>query len=251
MSEIEQCSCSKALGFKIRMAYQPIIDVRNQQIFAQEALVRGEQGESAGEVLGRISDKNVHSFDQLCRVTAITTAARLGLDTRVSINFLPNAIYKPETCIARTLEAARKFSVPSHNIMFEVAEHERITSHSLLLEVFECYKAEGFLTAIDDFGQGYAGLNLLADFQPDYIKLDRQLISFIDQNRARQVIVKGIVSVAEELGIGVIAEGIEREEEHCFLVDQGVYLMQGYLYQRPALEQLMGIGQVHLPVCRS
>jgi EAL domain-containing protein (putative c-di-GMP-specific phosphodiesterase class I) len=77
------------------MAFQPIIDVVERKILAQEALVRGAAGEGAGVVLSQISDESRYAFDQLCRTTAIDLAARLGLaddGALLSINFLPNAV---------------------------------------------------------------------------------------------------------------------------------------------------------------
>ena len=78
--------------------------------------------------------------------------------------------------------------------------------------MFKAYRKEGFLTAIDDFGAGYSGLNLLSDFQPDIIKIDMKLIRDIDANKVNQVLVRGILDIAEQLGIRVIAEGIETEK---------------------------------------
>ena len=91
-------------------------------------------------------------------------------------------------------------------------------------------------TAIDDFGAGFAGLNLLADFQPDIIKLDMDLIRGIDQSRPRQAIVRGTVAMCEELGIQVIGEGVETADECSALHDLGIHLMQGYLFSRPLFE---------------
>jgi len=219
------------------MAYQPIVNVANKEIFAFEALVRGENGEGAGIVLDQVTDDLIYSFDQRCRMTAIETAAKIGLPGRVSINFLPNAIYEPETCLARTLETANRVGFPRENIIFEVTEHEKIENHELLKDVFKTYKQHGFLTAIDDFGEGYAGLNLLSDFQPDLLKIDMNLIRDIDTQPVKRAIVNGVLSVARDLGITPIAEGIETESEYKALVDLGVDLMQGFYFAKPLIEQ--------------
>ncbi|RUO19562.1 diguanylate phosphodiesterase [Aliidiomarina haloalkalitolerans] len=232
------CSCYQNLGFNIQMAFQPIVDIQAEKVYAYEALVRGEQGQGAGEVLAQITSDNMYSFDQTCRMTAIEQAAALALKSKLSINFMPNAIYEPETCLERTLRTAKKLSFPHQNIIFEVTEHEKIENHSLLVEVFDTYKKHGFLTAIDDFGEGYAGLNLLADFQPDLLKLDMNLIRNIHERRVNQIIVKGILAVACELDIKVIAEGIETPDEVSALKDLGIYLMQGYHFARPQLNAL-------------
>lgn len=240
-----ECREGAGLGFDFTMAFQPIVDVAAGRVFAQEALVRGSNGEGAGTVLARVTDANRYRFDQACRVKAVQLAARLGIDSHLSINFLPNAVYRPELCIRTTLEAAETYGFPHARIIFEVTEGEQITDHAHLLGIFQEYKRLGFLTAIDDFGAGYSGLNLLAEFQPDIIKLDMALIRGIDSNRPRRAIVRGIVQVCDELGIRVIAEGIETAEELKPLRDFGITLFQGYHFARPLFEGLAPIAPEH------
>lgn len=236
-----ECRNGAGLDFDFTMAFQPIVDLGNGRVFAQEALVRGANGEGAGSVLARINDANRYRFDQACRVKAVQLAAQLGIASHLSINFLPNAVYRPELCIRTTLEAAKTYGFPHNRIIFEVTEGEQITDHAHLLGIFQEYKRLGFLTAIDDFGAGYSGLNLLAEFQPNIIKLDMALICGIDSNRPRQAIVRGIVQVCVELGIRVIAEGIETAEELKPLRDFGITLFQGYHFARPQFEGLAPI----------
>jgi len=230
------CNCRKPLGFDIKMAFQPIVNVTTRKVFAYEALVRGVNGEGAGEVLSRVNADNMYTFDQTCRVRAIETAAKINLPSNLSINFMPNAIYEPETCLAKTLETASRTGFPRENIIFEVTEHEKIENRELLVDVFKTYREYGFKTAIDDFGEGYAGLNLLADFQPDLLKIDMKLVRNIDQDRTKKAIVSGIISVAQELDICLIAEGIETENEYKYLRDRGIELLQGYYFARPQIE---------------
>lgn len=134
------------------------------------------------------------------------------------------------------MEAARAHNFPVERIIFETVEGERISDAKWLTEVFREYQRIGFLTAIDDFGAGFAGLNLLADFQPDLIKLDMDLIRGIDQSRVRQAIVRGTVGICAELGIKVIAEGVETADECSALQDLGINLLQGYLFSKPLFE---------------
>lgn len=240
-----ECREGAGLDFDFTMAFQPIVDVAAGRVFAQEALVRGSNGEGAGAVLARVTDANRYRFDQACRVKAVQLAARLGIDSHLSINFLPNAVYRPELCIRTTLEAAETYGFPHARIIFEVTEGEQVADHAHLLGIFQEYKRLGFLTAIDDFGAGYSGLNLLAEFQPDIIKLDMALIRGIDSNRPRRAIVRGIVQVCDELGIRVIAEGIETAEELKPLRDFGITLFQGYHFARPLFEGLAPIAPEH------
>lgn len=237
-----ECRNPEALGFDFTMAFQLILDVEEQRPFAYEALVRGVNGESAGEILGRVNDGNRYRFDQACRVKAIEQAAKLGLldipDCLLSINFLPNAVYRAETCIRATLEAAQRFDFPRERLMFEVTEGEQIHDAEHLKRIFAEYGKQGFTTAIDDFGAGYSGLNLLAEFQPHLLKLDMALTRGIDQDPVRQAIVAGIVLAAQRLGIRIIAEGIESVGERDALIELGIRYMQGFFFARPALDKL-------------
>lgn len=234
----EGCTGSPELNFSFEYAYQPIVDLRDHSIFAHEALVRGPNGEGAFSVLNQVTDQNRYRFDQSCRVRAIAGAAQLGMAERLSINFLPNAVYRPELCIRSTLGAARLHNFPIENLIFETLETEHVDNHAHLQNILREYREFGFMTAIDDFGAGYSGLSLLANFQPDLIKLDMDLIRNIHRDRPRQAIVRGIVSMCMELGVTVIAEGIEQAEERDFLADCGIFLMQGYWFAKPAFKAL-------------
>jgi EAL domain-containing protein (putative c-di-GMP-specific phosphodiesterase class I) len=168
----------------------------------------------------------------------------LQIPAMVSINFMPNAVYKPETCIRATLEAAKRFNFPLQRIIFEVTEQEQVLDIDHLTGILRAYRKQGFMTAIDDFGAGYAGLNLLADFQPDLIKLDMQLIRNIEQDSVRQILVEAALQMCRKLKIRVIAEGIESLGELHALRDMGVELFQGYLLAKPGFESLP---EVHYP----
>ncbi|MHA6195362.1 EAL domain-containing protein [Pseudomonas wadenswilerensis] len=237
-----QCRDLTPLGFDITMAFQPILHVPSGKPYAYEALVRGVNGEGAADILAKVTPDNLYRFDQACRVKAIEQAAALGLgrtrDCKLSINFLPNAVYRPSTCIRATLEATRTFGFPANRLIFEVTEGEQVQDTEHLKAIFKEYDRQGFTTAIDDFGSGYSGLNLLAEFQPDVLKLDMALTRGICKDPVRQAIVAGIVLVAQRLGITLIAEGIETEAECEALTELGIELMQGYLFARPQINAL-------------
>lgn len=233
-----ECVTGAALGFNISMAFQPIVDVETRTVFSHEALVRGSSNEPASWVLEKVNDQNRYRFDQTCRVKAIMMASKLGMNTMLNINFLPNAVYEPSTCIRTTLMAAKEYNFPIEKIVFEVTEGEQIRDPVHLDRIINEYKHRGFLTAIDDFGAGSSGLNLLAKFQPNYIKLDAALIRNLHEDRIKRVIVKSIMDVCRELNIEAIAEGVESKEELEALRDLGVHLVQGYLFARPAFEAL-------------
>ena len=140
------------------MAFQPIVDLDTGAAYAYEALVRPPGGGSAAEILNQIDANNCYAFDQACRVKAIELAARLEMSALLSINFLPNAVYQPAACLAKTFEAAERVKFPLYHLMFEVTENEPARDVGHLQSIFKEYKKHGMITAIDDFGAGYAGV---------------------------------------------------------------------------------------------
>lgn len=230
--------CHKPLGFEFTFAFQPIVDVKNKSLFGYEALVRGCQGESAFQVLSKVNDHNRYAFDQACRVKAIELASQLKLKQMLSINFLPNAVYEPAHCIRSTLEAAHKYQFPTERLMFEITESEHVADVNHMTRIFSEYQAQGFTTALDDFGAGHAGLNLLASFVPNILKIDMELVRDIDKSPVKQSIARGLMQICNDLNITVLAEGLETEEEVGFYANLGVHLMQGYYFAKPGFECL-------------
>jgi EAL domain-containing protein (putative c-di-GMP-specific phosphodiesterase class I) len=226
------------------MAFHPIIDIDRKVVWGYEALVRGTDGQSAGHILSQVDDAGRYKFDQACRVKAIELAGMLFPDdgsARLSINFMPNAVYEPAACIRTSLESARRVGFDTSRIMFEFTENERMADPGHVARIVSEYKRLGFITAIDDFGAGYAGLNLLASFQPDILKIDMEIIRGIGDSAARQAIISGILTMARALDITVIAEGIETQSELSALRNAGIELFQGFLFARPAVEKLPGV----------
>ncbi|WP_223247248.1 EAL domain-containing protein [Sulfuriferula sp. AH1] len=230
--------CKDLLDFDFTFAFQPIVDIEQRTIYAYEALVRGPNKEGAAEILTKVNDTNRYRFDQECRIRSIFLAQRLGITSRISINFLPNAVYQPELCIRTTIAAAEAAGFPLEQIIFEVTEGEQIIEPEKLLSIFRYYRNRGFSTAIDDFGAGYAGLTLLTNFQPHLIKIDIHLVRDIDTNPVKQAVVKGILLSTQMLGIQVIAEGIETAAEARWFKSNGVHLMQGFYFAHPGFESL-------------
>ncbi|MDX2130309.1 MAG: EAL domain-containing protein [Chloroherpetonaceae bacterium] len=234
----DACLRGEGLDFHFSMAFQPIFRLSTRSVFAYEALVRGTHNEPAENIFHSVNDDNRYRFDQSCRTKAIKLAAELKMPTFLSINFLPNAVYRPELCIRTTLTAAETYGFPIDQIIFEITESERVDDLAHLRNIVEYYHARGFKTAIDDFGAGFSGLNLLAELQTDIIKLDMALIRGIDRKKPSQSIVRGIMQTARDLGSEVIAEGIETKEELEMIRSLGIDLVQGFLLAKPAFESL-------------
>lgn len=223
------------------MAFQPIVDIVTGRIWAYEALVRGVNGEGASTILEQVKGEAVYGFDQACRVKAVELAGRLfpaDDETRLSINFMPNAVYEPNACIRATLAAARQASFAENRLMFEFTENEQMRDTAHVRRIIDAYRKRGFTTAIDDFGAGYAGLGLLAELKPDVIKIDMALIHEIDVSATKRAIVASIVALANVLDIMPLAEGIETKGELDTLRALGIRLCQGYLFAKPAIGAL-------------
>ena len=238
------CADGIAPPFAFTMAYQPIIDLRHRRVYAYEALVRGPNGESAYSVLAKITPANRYAFDQSCRVKAIELAAALGIHAtgaKLSINFIPGAMYNPANCVRATLAAAKRCGIATHRIILELTENEQIVDSALMAEIFDVYRYNDLRIAIDDFGAGFSGLGLLARFQPDVIKIDMELVRGLDHQARRRTLVGTIVRLAAELELDVVAEGAETEAEVASLQALGVSLIQGYYFAKPAFEELTHI----------
>lgn len=123
-------------------------------------------------------------------------------------------------------------------MILEVTEGEIIHDADGFARSLNAYRSHGLKLAIDVFGAGYAGLNLLADFQPDIVKLDMHLVRGIYSKAPRQAIVRAVLQACADLGLDVIAEGVETAAEFHWFRRLGVILFQGYLFGRPAFERL-------------
>lgn len=124
--------------------------------------------------------------------------------------------------------------------MFEVVETEKIRDIDHLATIFSEYREHGVHVALDDVGSGYATLEVMSRLQPDYVKIDRGLISMCDQEPHKQTSIKEVVEKAGRFGGKVLAEGIERREEFQFCLDNGIELAQGYFLADRSLSRRPG-----------
>jgi EAL domain-containing protein (putative c-di-GMP-specific phosphodiesterase class I) len=226
------------IAFGASFAFQPIADIASRNVFAYEALVRGRGGESAQSVFDALAPADMHSFDHSARLEAVALASRLGLRDKLSLNVLPGCLETRTDSIDLLLEQAARCGVQPGQIMLEITEGEAVQRPGEFARLLDRYRARGVRLAIDDFGAGYSGLNLLADFQPDLLKLDMHLVRNIDSAGPRQAIARAVLQVCDDLGIEVCAEGVETLGEYSWFRRVGVRLFQGYLLARPAFESL-------------
>ncbi|MFZ6764590.1 MULTISPECIES: EAL domain-containing protein [Acetobacterales] len=230
----------------LSMAFQPILrwSGAGRELFGFEALVRGPAGEGAGSVMAQVNHRNRFAFDRCCRLRAIELAAELGLagtGAALSLNILPGAATASEACIRATLAAARRAGLSRRHLILEMTEQEAMLHPAQLQALMDGCRALGFRIAIDDFGAGYSGLVLLTRFRPDIVKLDMELLRGVDADPARRVILRHLAAMCAELGIAVVAEGVETRPEFEALRDLGIQLFQGYYFGRPGFEHLPGL----------
>lgn len=218
---------------------QPIIDIHKLDIVAYELLMRPAQGRppfQPYELFQVAQQTGLHSFlDRSARISAIQVSAmHLRKGTKRFINFLPSSIYNPNYCLSHTFQAIEQLDQDPNDFVFEVVETEKITDVKHLKNIFEVYQRHGIQVALDDVGAGFATLEVMTELKPNFVKIDRELVSFCDQDQKKQQIITNIVQCAESFGASVLAEGIERGEELEFCKSEGITLGQGYLIGKPA-----------------
>ena len=222
-------------------AFQPIVDVNEKIVFSYEALVRGKNNEPASYVFSQISEDDLLIFDQQSRKVAISLAAKLKIGCYINLNFLPCTLQSTGSYISEALEFAEQHHLSRSQIIVEVTEEEAISDPESFSRFINKYRATGIKVAIDDFGAGYAGLNMLVDFLPDIIKLDINLIRNIQSHGPRQAIVKAVLQICIDLGIEVIAEGVETLDEYYWLKSHNIRFFQGFLFAKPGFESLPAV----------
>ncbi len=220
-------------------AFQPIVDATTGTVYSHEALLHGPHNESAAATFAQVPAELAHQFDQEIRASAVRLAARLGLDCQLNVNLLPSSLLHSADALGTTLAALAASHLPVDRIILEITEGEMIQDPVAFAHQLGACRGMGMQIAIDDFGAGYAGLNLLADFQPDLIKLDMQLVRHIESRGPRQAIVRAIAQACRDLGIEIIAEGVETQAEYAWFREEGIQLFQGHYLARPAFAALI------------
>ncbi|AZI44422.1 EAL domain-containing protein [Deinococcus psychrotolerans] len=224
---------------------QPIVEVRTGEVVAYEALVRARLGQEligAGPLLkAAVAHDQLRAFDALARTTAIRQLyGKLESSQSLFINFSPGVIYNPDICLQTTFQACREVGADFSRLVFEITEGEDFPDLQLLRSILERYRREGARVALDDLGSGRTSLSYLAELKPDIVKLDRALIQGLEHSTPAFRLVRSLVEYAHDLGIQVVAEGIEEPEELAAVRETGVDLVQGYYLGRPA-ELLSGL----------
>jgi EAL domain-containing protein (putative c-di-GMP-specific phosphodiesterase class I) len=227
-----------SFGRDFTTAFQPIVDVNAKTILGYEALVRGRNNATAAEIIAKIEDADRAGFDHAFADAAVDLALKLNLATMLSLNVDANLSTLPVPGSFLASETVGTRGLPASRLMLEVSQSAERRDRARMRDLFAAYRQGGVATAIDKFGAGSAGLDLLADFQPGTVKLSMALVRGIDRSPLQRAIVAGIAQVCSEIGIRVVAVGVETVAECCALRDIGLRFFQGNLFLRPALESL-------------
>lgn len=225
----------------ITPVFQPIFCLATGRVHGYEALSRIIPPSSIGnpeELFEKARRHNLaQSLEMLCRHKALEAAARTDIGSqRLFLNVCPAILAEDDHQPGKTAMLLKELNMDRSRLIFELTEQTLISDYALFRKLVSYYRDQGYSIAIDDLGAGYAGLGMLAEVVPDYVKLARFLVSGIDGSPTRQALVEALVSFCDKIGARVIAEGIEREEELMFLARTGVNLGQGYLLAKPSAQ---------------
>ena len=210
-------------------------------IFAYECLLRGK-GADGGIVsptpmldMARSAGLLFH-LDLAARRSAILGIAKHGITRqhKVFINFTPNAIYTPRTCLDSTLRLIDEMGISRAQVVFEIIESERLPEMAHMQRLVGFFREEGFGVALDDVGAGFSSLSVLAALRPDYVKMDRSLVRDVDKNAGNSLVAGKLLEMVSDLGLYSIVEGIETKEEFAWARAHGADFVQGFLFAHPA-----------------
>jgi EAL domain-containing protein (putative c-di-GMP-specific phosphodiesterase class I) len=228
---------------RIETWYQPVLTSHRYALWGYECLMRGR--DARGELIppGQIFDwarqeQLTFMLDRVCRETHLLNAGAAAIPdhARLLVNFLPTTVYDPQFCLRTTVRAAERAGIAPERVVFEVVESDKVEDHEHLLSILAYYRNAGFSVALDDVGTGYSGLMMLAEMNPDLIKIDRALVTRAPESRLHQGICRSLVELAAESGKLSLAEGVETEQQRRLMESLGVDLFQGFLFGEPSPE---------------
>ena len=228
---------------QLRVAYQPQVELASGRLAGLEALARWQHPErgmvAAGEFIrvaedtGLIHDLGRWVLNKACRDYAgWRSAGALEEDVQIAVNLSPRQLARGDI-VDSTAAVLAETGVDPQRLCLEVTEGAVVSHASRAGSVLKRLKMLGVTIAIDDFGVGYASLGYLERFPIDILKIDRSLIDGIASEARKKRVVATVMALADTLGLGVIAEGIELPEDAQELIALGCRYGQGYLYARP------------------
>jgi len=239
---IEQ-SLRSALDYEgFHLLYQPIIDATSGRIVSVEALLRLRDkklpAHNAPDVFIPVAERSglvlqigQWVFDKVCRQLSLWREH--GMDDLVVAVNLSRRQLSDESWSDFVSETLQHYHLAPSIIDFEITETALMASRESSYETIRKLKQSGFRIAIDDFGTGYSSLANLKHFSTDKLKIDKSFIGGMMNNESDQAIVAASVALGHALGLKVVAEGVETDEQHQHLLASGCDEMQGFLLGRP------------------
>jgi EAL domain-containing protein (putative c-di-GMP-specific phosphodiesterase class I) len=231
-------------GFLPRIVVQPILDLYRSRVCSYEALSRFPDPAS-GNPPAWFTAAHLSGLGAALEARAVSRAIERGRDrpagTVLSVNVSPSVLTTPE------LRAVLPHDLTG--LQFEVLESELVEDAAAVIEVLNRLRRRGARVAVDDVGEGYAGLQRVMEIRPDVLKLDRALIAGVHDDPARAALVDAVVRYAARTGSVVCAEGVETAEDLAALADLDVAQAQGYLVGRPS-EAFEDASEESLALCR-
>ncbi|KOC90317.1 diguanylate phosphodiesterase [Winslowiella iniecta] len=231
--------CSLPAFGPYHFAFQPVIDPFGRSIVSLEALIRSADGGSSQHYFSQLAREDIYRADLESKKQAFAMAKQLGIHQQtLSVNLLPMSLVVIPEAVDFLLREINANQLVPEQIVVEVTENEVISRLDEFQAAIKQLKAAGISFAINDFGAGFAGLSLLARFQPDRIKIDRNIIRDVHKSGPKQAIVQAIVKCCSALEIAVIAAGVEKAEEWMWLEAAGIFHFQGALFAKATLNAI-------------
>lgn len=236
---------------ELELAYQPLIDLSNGRLVGAEVLLRWRHPEKGlispadfiplAEETGLIVEIGDWVLGQACAQLRDWRLRGLRLP-RLAINVSSVQISRGGILesVKRVLET---YEVDPARLELEITENAIMEHTEKSRRMLQALRAQGVSVAIDDFGTGYSSLAYLQKLPIDKLKVDQSFIAGIPDERGSEAIVKAIIALGRLLELEIVAEGVERVEQHRFVLENGCHVAQGYLYSRPgpaaALEAML------------
>lgn len=222
--------------------FQPQVSLKRKAVIGLEALSRGfdpQSGELVPPALlfGQARDKASRlALDRVCRTKAVEAFAALHRRDKsmmLSMNIDASCINAETRGSNHLLKLVKRCGISPNNVIIEIIE-SRCESMDALDDFVRFYRKKNFLIALDDVGAGFSNLDRIPALKPDVIKLDRSLITNVNEQFHKLEVVRSFVQMSNRLGCLVLAEGVETSQEAMCLLGNGIDVFQGFYFARPA-----------------
>ncbi|WP_192930172.1 GGDEF domain-containing protein [Alkaliphilus pronyensis] len=222
--------------------FQCIISLKDGSVLGYEALCRGpkETAYEKPQSLFEMAKENgkIFELEKICKKKAIEKFKSKGEQLKLFVNIDPGCFLKEEEGINLLDDLFMSWAKDFCYVIFEVTEKTGIHDYKRFNNVISKYKKSGISISVDDVSNGYAGINMLSNLEPLYMKINMELVRDIHKEPFKKTVIKSLVVIANNSNSKLIAEGIETKDELDVLIDLGVHYGQGYYIQKPSYELL-------------